>query len=237
MIRNNNSTYYANLTATSNKQVVPGDQPFYYTPPSSLDNHFCFLACIEKDGHPSPIPSNDFARWQDFIYWVQSHANVCWHNANIINTLPPEGHRNALRFENIGEQDYHGFIVKYQNLPVGAVLRIYALADQSVNFTGFDTSITIADEHTTSQIGAGAIFPGEYSTTIFTTCIFPGTPPVNYIITTTSLGYIAQEDYEEFRDLHPLFLKNVPDSISSLKEGGSYVPIASFTSYYISSIH
>jgi hypothetical protein len=230
--QNGNGTDHANLSATTNLQIVAGDQPFFFTPSSSLGTHFCFLACIEKQGRTSPIPTSNFTSWQNFVDWIRAHANVSWHNVNVSSSLPVEGFKQALTFTSVdGSPTYHGFTTKYRNLPNGAVLRLYALANPPVNFTGFDTSITISGGQGTGEIGQGAVFPAGYSTTIFTTCVFPGAPPTNFVIETTSLGYVpsvALQAHERFRSI---MRRSVPFEVSGVEGGGSFVPITSYTSY------
>jgi hypothetical protein len=232
-VQNGNGTQYANLSATTNLQITPGDQPFFFTPSQSLGNHFCFLACIEKTGRPSPIPTTNFTSWQNFVDWIRAHANVSWHNVDVSNTLPPEGFRQALTFTSVDTTPtYHGFLTNYRNLPDGAVLRLYALANPPAGFAGFDVSITIPSGGGTGQIGQGAVFPAGYSTTVFTTCVFPGKPPSDYVIQTTSLGYVPPLALEKHARFRPIMLASVPFKVAGVEDGGSFVPIASYTSYF-----
>lgn len=231
---NGNGSNYANLSATTNLQIVAGDQPFYFTPSGSLGAHFCFLAVIEKQGRPSPIPDHNFSNWQNFVDWVRDHANVAWHNVNVVSNVPPEGWKDALRFDSVDtDPTYHGFLTTYQNLPAGAVLRLYCLANQPAGFSGFDTgNITIQSGQGTSSVGQGAVFPASYSTTIFTTCIYPGPVPPTAVIQTTSLGYLPQHRVSAHERFRPIMLTSVPFKVEGVEAGGTFVKITSATTYF-----
>ncbi len=230
--QNGNGMDHANLSATTNLQIVAGDQPFFFTPASSLGTHFCFVACVDHNG-VSPVPTANFTSWQKFVDWVRDHANVAWHNVDVSSTLPAEGFKQALTFNSVDTSPtYHGFTTTYRNLPTGAVLRLYALANPSVNFSGFDTTVTIASGQGTGEIGQGAVFPAAYSTTIFTTCVFPGTPPTNFVIETTSLGYVPSAEIEAHRRFRPIMRASVPFEVTGVESGGVFVPITSYTSYF-----
>jgi len=233
-ITNGNGSKYANLSATTHLQVVAGDQPFYFTPPSSLGTHFCFLAAVEKQGRPSPIPASNFTSWQAFVDWVRDHANVSWHNVDVVSNVPPQGWRDALRFDSVDTTPtYHGFTTTYRNLPAGAVLRLYCLPNASAGFSGFDTNnITIPTGGGTGEIGQGAVFPAGYSTTIFTTCVYPGPVPPLAVIQTTSLGYVPQRLLSAHERFRPLMRTSVPFKVEGVEAGGTFVKITSVTTYF-----
>ncbi len=236
-VSNGNGTKAANLSATTNRQIVAGDQPFYFTPSSSLGTHFCFLAVIEKEGRPTPIPAANFTNWQAFVDWVRDHANVAWHNVNVVSNVPPEGWKDALRFDSVDpEPTYHGFLTSYRNLPVGAILRLYSLANTPAGYSGFDSgNITIQAGQETGSIGQGAVFPANYSTTIFTTCIYPAAVPPTAVIQTTSLGYLPPNLVSAHEQFRPIMLTSVPFKVEGVQAGGSFVKITSATSYFTGS--
>lgn len=236
-VQNANGQLYANVSATQQNQIAPGDQPFYFNPPPQLFRHFCFLGILSTAMHPYAPPADNFVAWDDFVNWVRGHANVAWHNADIIDTLPAQGYANSLAFENVdASPQFYGFQCSYRNLPPGSILRLSAQPNSSVNFAGFDTQMTI--NNINGQIAAGASFPPGYSTTVFTTCQFPGaptTPPPNVSIDTTSLGYqLTARDpssLDRFPEAHvePEVLGIVPGDYR-LDSGGKFINIMSFTS-------
>jgi hypothetical protein len=158
---------------------------------------------------------------------------VSWHNADVSSSLPQEGFRQALTFNSVDTTPtYHGFLTNYRNLPNGAVLRLFALANPSAGFSGFDVSLTIQPGQGTGQIGQGGVFPPGYNTTVFTTCVFPGQTPTNFVIQTTSLGYVPESLLQEHSRFRPLMLNSVPFEVAGVEGNGSFVPIASYTSYF-----
>lgn len=231
-VTNGNGNKYANLSATTNQQIVAGDQPFYFSPSTSLGDHFCFLAAIEKQGRPSPIPVSDFTRWQGFVDWVRSHANVAWHNVNILHAPGSDGYyKEAYFFDNIDTtSQFHGFQMDYRNVPDGAFLHLYALPNPSVGFAGFDTSITIQNGQGTGSLGSGQMFPAGYSTTVFATCQFPNGRPITTVISNvTSLGYVAAPALAAHERFRPLMLTDTRIQAEGVAAGGAFVKIMTCT--------
>jgi hypothetical protein len=239
-IANNNGTYMANVSATQQNQIAPGDQPFHFTPATSLGTHFCFVAYIATTLNPNTLPASDFTSWQAFVNWVRNNAWVAWHNVDVVNTLPANGYLANLAFKNItpGNQLY-AFQCTYANMPVGSILRLYALANPGAEFTGFDSGPTTIN-NVNGQISQGCTFPPSYETTIFTTCQFPGapvTPPPNVTIETESLGYLpdpgAQENrgYESFWATHEQ-VGVTPAALGLKANSGRFVPITTFNTLF-----
>lgn len=238
-IPNANGTFAANISAAANGAIAPGDQPFYFNPSPNLGTHFCLLGRVQTQMHPNPLPSSNFNSWQDFVNWVRNNANVAWHNVDVVNTLPAQGYQNGLAFQNVNtSSQFFGFQTNYTNMPAGSQLRLYALANNNAGFTGFDTG-TVTINNINGSIGGGAIFPGNYQTTIFTTCVFPGspvTPPPNVTIETISLGYQSsltrgeEELYKTF--MYPPRQIGIDPSAYHSSAGGAFVQITSFSALF-----
>src|SRR5215469_16463584 len=140
LIPNNNGQLYANVSATRQYQVAPGDQPFNFNPPTALGAHFCLVTRVSTLLNANPLPAQDFTSWQAFVNWVRNNAWVAWHNVDIVNKLPPNGYVASLAFENINSTpQFYGFQCAYTNMPVGSTLRLYSLADQRASYSGFDS--------------------------------------------------------------------------------------------------
>ena len=239
-IPNNNGTMMANVSATQQNQVAPGDQPFHFTPDPSLGTHFCFVAFIATQLNPNTLPASDFTSWQQFVNWVRTNAWVAWHNVDVVNTLPANGYLANLAFKNITQSSQlYAFQSTYTNMPVGSVLRLYALPNPTVGFTGFDSGPTTINDRS-GQIAQGCTFPANYETTVFTTCQFPGspvTPPPNVTIETESLGYLPDSNaadsqaFSSFWTTHEAL--NLPPKALGLSVGsGRFVPITSFNALF-----
>ena len=192
LIPNNNGQLYANVSAQNLGQVAPGDQPFTFNPPEALGSHFCFVACVSTNMNPNPLPASDFTEWQGFVDWVRNNAWVAWHNVEVVNTLPAQGYFGPpIAFQNIDQgpdNTFYGFNCVYKNIPVGSIIRMYALL--GTNFTGFDQTTTTTQAN--GSFGGGCDFPPQYETTLFVTCEFPGnpvTPPPDMTAEIQSLGY------------------------------------------------
>ncbi len=236
-IPNNNGQFYANVSATALNQVAPGDQPFNFTPASSLGSHFCFVARVSTQLNPNPLPSSDFSGWQDFVNWVRNNAWVAWHNVNVVNTLPAQGYLSNLAFQNINATpQFYGFQCNYTNMPPGSILRLYALA--APNFSGFDSGPVVVND-VNGSLGQGASFPAGFETTIFTTCQFPGapvTPPPNVGIETVSLGYqvpgaaAAGRPFASFTRTPQQV--GIDPKAHDLALGGGFVQITSYNAFF-----
>lgn len=239
-IPNNNGTMAANVSATQQNQIAPGDQPFHFTPELSLGTHFCFVAFIATQLNPNTLPASDFTTWQQFVNWVRNNAWVAWHNVDVVNTLPPNGYLANLAFMNItGSTQLYAFQSNYTNMPVGSILRLYALPNPGAGFTGFDSGPTVIN-NTNGQIAQGCMFPAGYDTTIFTTCQFPGspvTPPPNVTIETESLGYLPDssaadsQPFSAFWTTHEA-LGLAPQALGLSTANGRFVPITSFNALF-----
>lgn len=239
LIPNANGNNYAVVSATTQGQIAPGDQPFYLTPSSPLGTHFCLLGRVSTQMNPNPLPTQNFGVWNDFVKWIRSNANVAWHNVDVVTTMPAEGYQNVLGFQNVNNSTaFYGFRTIYTNMPPGSQLRLYSLANPSASYTGFDTGLQTINNGSGS-IGAGAVFPAQYQTSIFTTCIFPGappTPPPNVTIETESLGYqesLTDAEYAAYKTfmLTPEEL-GVDMEAFSLSGSGSFVQITSFNTLF-----
>jgi hypothetical protein len=239
LIPNNNGQLYAKVNATQQNQVAPGDQPFNFNPPTSLGSHFCFVTRVSTQLNPNPLPAQDFTSWQGWVNWVRNNAWVAWHNVDIVNTLPATGYLASLAFENIDNTaQFFGFQAAYTNMPAGSILRLYSLPDQSAGYSGFDSGPQVISS-ANGTLGQGAQFPANYTTTVFTTCVFPGnpvTPPSGVTIETTSLGYQTDIMAPENRKYHrytllPGALGVYPEEFG-LESGGGFVQITSYNSLF-----
>jgi len=232
-IHNANGTWGANVSAQQLAQICPGDQGFQFNPPTSLGRHFCLLSQTCTQMHPNPLPATDFTGWQGFVDWVRNNANVSWHNVNICNTLPPQGFITNLVFQNLNPTtEFYGFGARYQNMPKGSTLRVWA--DAAGGFQGFDVQREINDVN--GQLGAGQYFPPQFQTTINCTCHFPGspvTPPPDVIISLESMGSVAEAQapenakYQAFM-FHPSKL-GISHEEHGLPAGSAFVPITSYS--------
>lgn len=239
LVPNNNGQLYARVNATGQYQVAPGDQPFNFNPPTSLGTHFCFVTRVSTQMHPNPLPAQDFTSWQSWVDWVRNNAWVAWHNVDIVNTLPANGYVASLAFENLNNtSQFFGFQCAYTNMPAGSILRLYSPPDQGAGYSGFDSGPQVIN-NTNGTLAQGAQFPPSYTTTIFTTCAFPGnpvTPPPGVTIETTSLGYQPDIMAPENRKYHgytllPGALGMYPEDFG-LESGGGFVQITSFNSLF-----
>jgi hypothetical protein len=238
LIRNNNGQMYANVSATTQNQIAPGDQPFNFNPSTSLGNHFCFVSRVATTLNPNPLPANDFSSWAAFVYWIRNNAWVAWHNVDIVNTLPASGYINTMAFQNINStEQFYGFKSSYTNMPQGSTLRMYSLPNPAVGYTGFDSGSQSV--HDTGSIAQGAMFPAGYATSIFVTCNFPGSPtvpPNDVSIETTSLGYMENILHESNRFYHSYTI--LPGALGidvervGLASNGGFVQITSFNSLF-----
>jgi hypothetical protein len=239
LIANNNGELYANVSATTQYQVAPGDQPFNFNPPRELGTHFCLVSRVSTQMNPNPLPAQDFTSWQGWVDWVRNNAWVAWHNVDIVNTLAPNGYVASLAFQNISNSgQFYGFQAAYQGMPAGSVLRLYSLPDANGGYYGFDTGAQTINNGN-GYLSAGQNFPANYQTTIFTTCSFPGnptTPPPGVTIETTSLGYQSSIMAPENWKYHPYTL--LPGALGldleefGLESGGGFVQITSFNSLF-----
>lgn len=234
MLSNFNGNKYANLSAETSGQVVFGDQPFYWTPG---EGHFCLLARVETLANPNPLPP-PFSTWTEFVDWISTHANVAWHNVDVVATLPPQGYQNSLVFQNGDYTQFYTFTVTYSGVPAGSVLRVWA--PSGAKFLGFDTGPrTIGGS---GILPIAATFPPKYQTTVFATCVFPGgpvKPPGGASIVLSSWGPQTKAELE--KKPHFLQLSVTPEDLGMDREetpvgpGGAMVMITSFTTEFVDS--
>lgn len=234
IVPNTNGFDYASLSAQTQGQIMPGDQPFNFTPTPEMGTHFCFVAMVDTPRNPNPVPAQNFAGWDDFVNWVRNNANVAWRNVDVISTLPVQGYESKLEFENPNDTaQMYACTCTWSGLPSGSILRMWALADQPNQFFGFDTGpITINQASSATTIGAD--FPAGYGTTIFTQCQFPGspsTPPPGVSIQTTSSAWVASGSdlHQRFTDLAVSASELNADESVGLNSDGYFVPITSYT--------
>ncbi|MEO7260619.1 MAG: hypothetical protein ABI047_05095 [Jatrophihabitantaceae bacterium] len=234
LVPNTNGFDYASLSAQSPDQIMPGDQPFNFTPTLEMGTHFCFVAMVETSRNPNPVPAQNFTGWDAFVSWVRDNANVAWRNVDVVTKLPTQGYESKLEFENPNETDQmYAFTCTWTGMPIGSIIRMWALADQPNQFFGFDTgAITINQANSSTKVGT--IFPAGYATTIFTECQFPGsptTPPPGVTIQTASSAWVASgsAEHEQFADLAISAAEFGANESVGLTAEGYFVPITSFT--------
>ncbi|HEX8225462.1 MAG TPA: hypothetical protein VF605_16735 [Allosphingosinicella sp.] len=239
LMQNFNGNDYASIDNLAPGATAFGDEPFAWNPQAQPNQHFCLIARVVTDANPNPLPGN-FSSWQDFVTWVRNNANVAWHNVQIVNTLPAQGYENSLVFQNVGtEASFFTFTATYSGLPVGSVLRLWALP--GTGFPGFDTGPTPITEGSGTLPATGE-FPAGYETLVFVTCVFPGgptTPPPAASIVLESWAPQAQINLAENAPLRPYALApemlGVQSADVALAEGeGSLVQITSYNVYFSS---
>lgn len=237
VIANFNGLGYAQVSATSNGQVVFGDQPFHWNPQSQAGAHFCFVARVVTPANPNPLPP-PFTVWTQFVTWVRNNANVAWHNVDIVDSLPAQGYQVPALFQNVNlTPQFYAFTATYSGMPPGSIITLFAVPGPG--FSGFTSTITTTAAAPAGVLPGIATFPGLYQTTIFATCVFPGgplLPPSGALLHVESLGPqddISAPENREFRSFsHAPERLGVAREEAGLGPDGVLVPIASYSSLF-----